>query len=120
MWLCVSNAFLSIVDKAEDPTCLMVRARVKGHIEAVFPRAKVMRTPGNDYLFRAEVPREIVATTVFDRIMAIDYDNFKNSVHDHAYHGALNRVWHVLADLQEVRPYSTQRRRRQPDLLGAH
>lgn len=116
MWLCTSKSFLSIVDKAETPGCLMVRARVSGHIESVFPQAKVSRTPGNDYLFRAEVPREVVATAVFDYVMSLSYDNYKNSVHDHALHGAMNKVWHVMADLQEVAPYSRQKRKRQPGL----
>ena len=116
MWLCTSKAFLSIVDKAEAPDCLMVRARVAGHIESVFPKAKVERTPGNDYLFRAEVPREIVATAVFDYVMGVHYDNFKDSVKDHVLHGAFARVWHVMADTQEVAPYSRQKRNRQPGL----
>jgi hypothetical protein len=117
MWICTSKAFLSIVDKAEAPGCLMVRARVKGHIESVFPGAKVKRTPGNDYLFRAEIKREDVAAAVVDYLLALDYPNFKDSVHDHALHGAFNRVWHAMAAIQEIPPYSySGRAKRQGDL----
>lgn len=35
---------------------LSVRARVAGHIEALFPAAKVFQVEGSDYLHRESVP----------------------------------------------------------------
>ena len=61
MWIFLNNAFLSIVDKGGDGTTLLVRARRSGDIERAFPEAKVERTPGNDYRFRARLGREEVA-----------------------------------------------------------
>lgn len=106
MWLCLNNAFLSVVDKATAPGCLMVRARVAGHIEAVFPGAVVQRTEGNDYLFRAEIARGEVAARVAEAIMEIDYNNFKNSVKANRLHDAYSAVWGVMGKLQPGGPYS--------------
>ena len=106
MWVFFNNSFLSVVDKAPDPANLVVRARVEGHIEAVFPNAKVIRDASCDYLFRAFIPRELVAQAMMEAVMGIDYSNFKNSIRDNRYHDACSRVWGVMSGLQPVRPYS--------------
>jgi hypothetical protein len=105
MWIMTSNSFLSIVGKADTPGCLIVRSRVTGHIEAVFPDAKVERTPSNDYLFRAEIDREVVALGIAEQIRTIDYSNYKASVTDYAFHEALLNVWRAMANLQVIPPY---------------
>jgi hypothetical protein len=61
MWIFLSDAFLSIVDKGGDGTTLLVRARKAGDIERVFPETEVEETPRNDYRYRARLPRERVA-----------------------------------------------------------
>jgi hypothetical protein len=106
MWLCLNNAFLSIVDKAKTPGCLVVRARVPGHIEAVFPDASITEATGTDYLFRAEIKREDVAQAVAAQVMGIDYSNFKGSTKDRRLHDAYMDVWGAMARLQSVRPFS--------------
>lgn len=110
MWIMLKDSFFSIVDKSEKPGCLVVRARRKGDIERYFPAANVKKTVGNDYLFRADIPREDVASRIAKCVMDNDAPNFKNSVKDHKLHGAYNRVWHVMADLQEIPPYSRDRK----------
>ena len=100
MWICFSDAFLSIVDKAKTPGCLVVRARRKGDIERVFPDAEIVAGAGTDYRYRAEIPRGIVARAVASRIEAIDYPNFKNSVKEKRLHGAYEKVWGVMMGLQ--------------------
>ena len=106
MWLCLNKAFLSIVDKDCGRDELLVRARVRGHIEAVFPDAVVSHTPGNDYLFRAAVKRAEVVAAFAEIVMSYRTPNFKNSVKDHDLHDAYSRVWGVMAGLQETPPYS--------------
>lgn len=106
MWLFASDAFLSVVQDPTNPDILVVRARREGDIEALFPDAEVVRRPERDYLFRAFIPREDVAKAAADYVMGLTYTNFKNSVRAHDYHGACNRVWNVMADLQETPPYS--------------
>lgn len=58
MWICLNDAFLSIVRKDCGPNELLVRARREGDIERVFPRVKVEVTPLADYLYRAVPPKE--------------------------------------------------------------
>lgn len=105
MWICLNNGFISIVDKSKVQGCLLVRSRVKNHITNAFPGAKVRQTAGTDYAFRADIQREVVAKAMFDSVMAINYDNFKNSVVDDALHHAYNGVWGVMGRLQQGGPY---------------
>ena len=106
MWVMLSGSFLSIVHKECDPDELLVRARVAGHIEAVFPGAAVKKSPSNDYLFRAVLPREVVAKALADQAMSLSYDNYKNSVKNNRFHDALASVWSIMARLQPTLPYS--------------
>jgi hypothetical protein len=112
MWLCLNNAFLSIVANPADAATLLVRARRKGDIEAVFgENVEVVTLAKRDYQFRAFLPRDVVATAVGEALKAIDYPNFKNSVDDDALHGAYAKVWGVMADLQEIPPYGSEPRK---------
>lgn len=106
MWVFLNNSFLSIVDKAPDISKLVVRARVEGHIEAVFPDAEVIRDASGDYLFRAFIDRQAVADAMYQAVNGIQYNNFKNSIRDNRYHDACSRVWGVMSGLQPVKPYS--------------
>jgi hypothetical protein len=111
MWVCISDAFLSIVHKDCNPDELLVRARREGDIQKLIPGATVAKTIGNDYLFRAVVKRTVVAEALTKLAMeTITYDNFKNTVRDNRLHSAYNRIWHVMADLQVIAPYTNPRR----------
>lgn len=105
MWVFMSDAFLSIVAHRDKPGVMMVRARVKGDIERVFPGVKEKRTPAADYLYRAEIDRDHVSKVMAEQIDAVDYDNFKNSVDDHERHMAYSGVWSQMLRLQ----YSCER-----------
>ncbi len=103
MWVSLSYSFLSIValdGPAADPAQLLVRARVAGDIERVFPTAAVTHTPKADYAYRAILPRTVVATALAAAVQAIDYTNFKNSVSDPARHDAYFECWDAMYDLQ--------------------
>lgn len=41
MWICTNKSFLSIVADRSNNENLLVRARISGHIENVFPDASV-------------------------------------------------------------------------------
>ena len=68
MWIFLNDAFLSIVDKEGDGTTPLVRAREEGDIEWVYPDAKVIHTPHNDYPCRARIDRERVAERIADSV----------------------------------------------------
>ncbi|MCH8078089.1 MAG: hypothetical protein IIC64_19970 [SAR324 cluster bacterium] len=98
MWIFQNDSFLSIVALRDKPGVLLVRARKAGDIEAVFPQAKSREGEGADYRFRADVPAEEVAEAMAERIRAIDYGNFKDSVKDGPRHDAYFNVWEVMVD----------------------
>lgn len=111
MWICLNNAFLSIVepspaDENKHPGCLLVRARREGDIETVFGNdTAVERRPERDYLFRAFISREIVGMQIAMQVVSIDYGNFKNSVRSNLLHDAYSRVWSIMSKLQVTPPY---------------
>lgn len=112
MWLILpKKGFLSIVDASDEPGTLLVRARREGDIEAVFPAAKVVKSPGRDYLYRAGIPRGDVAAVLAAAVLDLDYPNVKGACDDPALHGAMADCWHVLADLQEYAPYRHEPRK---------
>ena len=81
MWLCLNNAFLSIVKKDCPPGSLLVRARRPGDIERVFgTKVEVTRSTDSDYLLRSIVPIEEVELALQRAVKQIDYENFKDSV----------------------------------------
>jgi hypothetical protein len=102
MWICLNKSFLSIVDpqgsyaggdgRSRD---LLVRARFKGDIEAVFPDAKVTQTPDRDYMYRATVARDVVAAAIQNEVLNIDYSNFKGSVGKNWRHDVYLDFWHI-------------------------
>jgi hypothetical protein len=112
MWICLNDAFFSIVHKECGPDELLVRARRPGDIERVFPGADVKKSTSTDYLFRAVVPRADVADALMTMAMTVDYSNFKNSVGDRRLHDAYSGFWGIHARLQPTAPYSGRRQGR--------
>lgn len=103
MWIYLNDAMLSIVAdrKAATSSELIVRARRAGDIERVFPNAVVAHTPANDYPFRTRVQRYEVASAIGERLVAINYPNFKNSVPDDARHDVYGEVWKATQRLSQ-------------------
>lgn len=104
MWIFLSNSFLSVVDKG-DPSgaTLLVRARRRNDIEAVFPDAAVVENAGTDYQFRARIDREQVALAMAEQVRGIQYGNFKATVHDENRHDAYREAWSAMMRFQRTR-----------------
>jgi len=96
MWVFTNRGFVSIVENRGDPKTMVVRSRFAGHIKNLFPKAKVLKTPQADYLYRAFIPRPLVVDKLSEAIEEIDYPNFKNSIGDDRYHDACMDVWSTL------------------------
>jgi len=96
MWIFLNNSFLSLVEDLDNPDYLMVRARIEGDIESVFPGAEVTYTPDFDYYYRTSIPKKEVAKYIAKMIESISYSNFKNSVKDRSRHEAYFDVWDVM------------------------
>lgn len=103
MWICLNDAFFSIVESPQDKDVLVVRARFEGDIEKVFTsnRNKVIVTPARDYRFRSFIDRDIVADVISNEVKRIDYGNFKDSVHNTIRKDAYTRVWCDMYAAQE-------------------
>jgi hypothetical protein len=106
MWVFLSGSFLSVAADADDASKLLVRARLAGDIELVFPGVRVESTPGRDYLYRAAVPRERVAEALAVAVRSISYPSLKDAVADPMRHDAYRNVWSAMAAVQKPRPYS--------------
>jgi hypothetical protein len=91
----------------------MVRARIPGDIQRVFPGIRVVQDSGTDYRYRAFVERVRVADTLATLAQNISYGNFKNSIakDDHSRHLAYLRVWNTMFQEQ---PISKRHRERRP------
>jgi hypothetical protein len=103
MWVFLNDGFLSIVQpKKQTPgqDILCVRARKEGHIQAVFGDVEVIKTPKADYLYRAFIPRAVVAQIIAQRLRNLAYSNFKDSIPDDEYHDACAEVWGVMNSFQ--------------------
>ena len=100
MWIQFNNAFLSIVINRDNKSELLVRARVKGDIEAIFPDADVFEDNNADYKYRALISKAKVAARMMLKMTEINYDNFKNSVKETDRKQAYSKVWTELRKLQ--------------------
>ena len=103
MWIALNNSFLSIVENRNNSLELLVRARVKGDIEIVFPGAETFEDLHADYRYRALIKRDLVAKALASQVSEINYDNFKNSISKDEYqrHDAYLKVWDNLRTLQD-------------------
>ena len=113
MWIFTDTSFVSIVRPKNGKgrkDSLVVRGRVKGDIEALFPKAKVRVTPTRDYLYRALVSRKAAAEVLAKKIRDIDYNNYKDAITDKAEdrHDAYLSVWWELMNLQRGRAGTTK------------
>lgn len=101
MWIQFNNAFLSIVENRENTTELLVRARVKGDIEKVFPEADVFEDNNADYKYRAFISKAMVAEKIMLKVTEINYDNFKNSVKEIERKKVYGNIWAELRNFQK-------------------
>jgi hypothetical protein len=102
MWIFAREGFCSIVQDMFDPSMLLVRSRIEGDLEKLFPDAEVVEAAGSDYRFRAYLPRETVAAAIGKMVLSVDYGNFKASVRDNRRSPFYARVWATMAELQDA------------------
>ena len=103
MWIVINKTFISIVENRHNKNELLVRSRVKGDIEKIFPDAEVIENNDADYLFRAFLPRGQVSEAIKKEVDMIDYGNFKDSVpkSDIKRLNSYMNVWNNLRHLQD-------------------
>ena len=77
---------------------LVVRARLRGDLHHLWPKAVVDWTPRRDYAHRTRLPRGEVAEALSREVTSIQYDNFKASVRDKRRAPFYGWIWSVMAD----------------------
>jgi hypothetical protein len=123
MWIFTKHGFFSAVcarqgdSKHSQPVDLdriMVRARLRGHLEDLKKRfpdllgsCAIQESAGTDYAYRLFVQKSAWAQVLAGLAEETDYDNFKSEVAHHqgragaAYEHLLNEVWSVMHKLQK-------------------
>src|SRR4051812_9698180 len=111
MWIFTKYGFFSAVcarqgdgghSEPADPDLIMVRARVRGHLEALkssFPKLlddyKIQVSKSTDYAYRIFVPKPTWVQVLAAMAEETDYDNFKSEVAK--YQGAAGAAYeHAL------------------------
>ncbi len=122
MWVFTKYGFFSAVCARQgdgkhgqpvDPSRIMIRARVRDHLEALkkrFPdfisECETYEFSGTDYAYRLFVQKTAWTQVLAGLAEEIDYDNFKSEVARHqarngaAYEHSLHEVWSVMHRLQ--------------------
>lgn len=123
MWIFTKHGFFSAVcarqgngtySQPVDLDRIMVRARVRDHLEALKKRfadllgdCEILESTSTDYAFRLFVQKSSWAKVVAELANETDYDNFKSEVAKHqersgaAYEHSLHDVWSVMYKLQK-------------------
>ena len=123
MWLFTKYGFYSAVCARQgdgghgqpvDPNRIMVRARLRTHLEALkdrfpdlFGDCEIKEFVGTDYAFRIFVNKSVWSQVLVELTGDMDYDNFKSEVarfqgRDGAdYEHSLHEVWSVMYKLQK-------------------
>lgn len=108
----MNDGFVSVVRNPDYPGKLMIRARNKAHLESIFPKKKnkIINSKKNDYAWRMFVDEEEFAQMMKERILNIDYSNFKNSVVDNDLHDLYADFWglHYGYQMEQSRPPTRQ------------
>ncbi len=132
MWIFTKYGFYSAVCARQgdgrhgqpvDPNRIMVRCRVRQHLEALKERfsdwladCDIKEFSGTDYAFRIFVDKSVWSQVLVGLNDEMDYDNFKSEVarfqgqdgatYEHSLHG----VWSVMHRIQEWRRFKRRRK----------
>jgi hypothetical protein len=123
MWIFTRQGFFSAVcaragdgrqGQPVDPGRIMVRARLRSHLESLkarFPdlldECRIEESVGTDYAYRIFTAKSVWTEILKELAEETDYDNFKSAVAKHQgkdgadYEHSLHGVWSVMYRLQK-------------------
>lgn len=95
MWICLNNAFVSIVEDYFNNEYVHVRGRRQEDVENFLGdyKAEITQTDTRDYRFRAYVTKFDLSKILAKCAYRIDYGNFKSSVKDKDLEKLYHEVW---------------------------
>tara|TARA_B100000242_G_C42970022_1_gene450066 strand:+ start:308 stop:619 length:312 start_codon:yes stop_codon:yes gene_type:complete len=102
MWVFLNNSFLSIVENRNNKEELLVRSRVRGDIDKIFPDSNIFEMENSDYKYRSYIKKIEVSEKIREIVTNINYDNFKNSISksEDQRHSSYLNVWNEMRKLQ--------------------
>ena len=102
MWVFLNNSFLSIVENRNNKEELLVRSRVRGDIDKIFPDSNIFEMENSDYKYRSYIKKIEVSEKIREIVININYDNFKNSISksEDQRHSSYLNVWNEMRKLQ--------------------
>lgn len=102
MWVFLNNSFLSIVENRNNKEELLVRSRVRGDIDKIFPNSNIFEIENSDYKYRTYIKKIEVSEKIREIVTNINYDNFKNSIpkSEDLRHSSYLNVWNEMRKLQ--------------------
>ena len=106
MWVFTETGFISAVVHRDNAEMLMVRARDRKSLDGLEKLAGVKQTntPDGDYPHRVVVSKSDFQEWLMNRVVEMDYDNFKSQVaktRGHDFAAPLHDVWAVMHDVEE-------------------
>lgn len=103
MWIVMNDSFISVVEHNTDEDRVVVRARIEGDLDKIFPEHKqdIIVTTNSDYRFRLLLDKQYVADRIYQRMLDIDYDNFKDSVAESWRKAPYYKIWQIMQEVQE-------------------
>ena len=102
MWVFLNNSFLSIVENRNNKEELLVRSRVRGDIDKIFPDSNIFEMENSDYKYRSYIKKIEVSEKIREIVTNINYDNFRNSISksEDQRHSSYLNVWNEMRKLQ--------------------
>ena len=105
MWVFTKHGFFSAVQNYNNSEQIHVRARFRGDLERLCKsygiKEAVVKKPGTDYPYRMDFERTDCVRIMACEAEAIDYDSFKDAVHDGTVRdSAYLKVWSTLRHAQ--------------------
>ena len=102
MWVFLNNSFLSIVENRNNKEELLVRSRVRGDIDKIFPDSNIFEMENSDYKYRSYIKKVEVSEKIREIVTNINYDNFKNSISksEDQRHSSYLNVWNEMRKIQ--------------------
>jgi hypothetical protein len=141
MWNMTSQGFTSMVAHRTKRDSVLIRSRDRESLEyfcrqAGVPENKIHSKFPSDYPYRAVVKKKVAAQWAYDRVMGIEYDNFKDSAakvwgHSDKYVTFLHAVWAAgqrltplavptITELLELTPDERNARLEELELVAEH